>query len=105
MSQVFFNRISMNVVTQEKWPFKAGQLAAHRRFICIGNVILGNGQVASHRRLAARKSGCSEQVLLYILYIPLCHIIFAPICGFVVVYSPHQIPAGEVSPPYKNVSL
>ena len=41
------------------------QVAAHRRFICIGNVILGNGQVASHRRLAAHKSDCSEQVLLY----------------------------------------
>ena len=35
------------------------QVAAHRRFIYIGNAILGNGQVASHRRLAAHKSGCS----------------------------------------------
>ena len=34
-------------------------LLRHRRFICIGNVILGNDQVASHRRLAAHNSGCS----------------------------------------------
>ena len=35
------------------------QVAAHRRFICIQNVILGNGQEATHRRLAAHKSGRS----------------------------------------------
>ena len=29
------------------------------------NAILGNDQVAYHRRLAAHKSGCSYQVLLY----------------------------------------
>ena len=34
------------------------QVAAHRMFICVGNVILGNGQVAFHRRLAAHKIGC-----------------------------------------------
>ena len=35
------------------------QVAAHRRFICIGNAISGNGQAASHRMLAAHDSGCS----------------------------------------------
>ena len=35
------------------------QVAAHRGFIGIGNAILGNGQVASYRRLSAHKSGCS----------------------------------------------
>ena len=38
------------------------QVAAHRRYFCIQNVILGNGQVASHTRLAAHKSGCSLQM-------------------------------------------
>ena len=40
------------------WHRKSGllrQVAAHRRFICIENVIWGNGQVASHNRLAAHK--------------------------------------------------
>ena len=35
------------------------QVATHRRFICVQNVILWNDQVPSHRRLAAHKSGCT----------------------------------------------
>ena len=35
------------------------QVAAHRRFICIQNAILGDDHVASNRRLAAHKSGFS----------------------------------------------
>ena len=43
-------------MTQEKWHFNAGACS----------YILCNDQVASHKRLAAHNSGCSEQVLLYI---------------------------------------
>ena len=35
-----------------------GQVAAHRRFICIQNVTLGRIQVASEGRLVAHKGGC-----------------------------------------------
>ena len=45
------------LTTQLKWPFNIG--AAHRRFIYIQNVIFGNDQVASLRRLPALKSGCN----------------------------------------------
>ena len=44
-------------MTQENGLLR--QVAAHRRLIGIGNVILGNDQVASHRRLAAHKSACT----------------------------------------------
>ena len=40
-------------------PCNTGKAAFKRRYICIQNDILGNGQVASHRRLAVYKSGCS----------------------------------------------
>ena len=52
---------SQNLLLREKTGLLM-QMAANRRYICIQNVILGNGQVASHTRLAAHKSGCLLQM-------------------------------------------
>ena len=49
-------KLQLGVTVEPAMSKKSGlsrQVAAHRRFICIQNVILGNDQVASHRRLAA----------------------------------------------------
>ena len=45
------------------------QLAAHRRLICIQNAILGNDQVASHRRLAAHSKFYCRHLLKWIIWL------------------------------------